>query len=606
LALMYQNGTGVDMNLDKAKQLLELAAKEGDPNAMLNLALLLLHKNDFQMAKIWYDRACEAGMIVAQADRDKFERSLQERQQLKDGCSSNALQIMNKIENVFDSLKTSTTASTLSNQSDIYDYNMLIEHAKLGSVTARKMCDALEHFAHALTILEQTDTLTENDENMFVHELSQCYRIQDIVAHYRETEMRQKIIKIVKRVLRRCSTESSTAVSQLDEDTRICYAGLRMDSPKSTLKFLSACKQKYPKSIYFFELSASMNAWLEQYEATVYDANLGLQIDPNYYDLLYDKAGALRLMNKDMDEAIEAYRAFLAIAPKDHRKVPDAYYTMAYYSFENSTHQYITEIAKGLYEKGEEAEKIQLPCFLPYESNSKRLVKIKLDPKSFLNVDSPPAAPIMDNKSRLTNPHRIEVILEHRKWQSNFLRNRDHQVVTIPFSTDTSLLKKQTVRSLVGLKPITIREMHPKKDHVYNGYVLSVTIIEQAYSWTPSIHLVIEDQHFDCKKMCVYGFPEDQGEHLISQVFAIGSKMHIINPYLRLGKIDLKPLIRIDDFSSIVMENESEHIINMCRCCGEANAPHVCSKCKRAYYCTRECQIMDWQLYKHKLICKNQ
>jgi hypothetical protein len=279
---------------------------------------------------------------------------------------------------------------------------------------------------------------------------------------------------------------------------------------------------------------------------------------------------------------------------------------MAHYSFENNTHQYITEIAKGLYEQGEEAEKIQLPCFLPYESNPKRLVKIMLDPESFLNFDSPPPAPIIDNKSRLKNPHRIEVILEHRKWQSNFLRNRDNQVLAVPFSTDKSLLKKQMVRSLIGLKPITLREMHPKKDHVYDGYVLSVTIIEQAYSWIPSIHLVIEDQHFDCKKICVYGFPEDQGEHLISQVLTIGSKMHIINPYLRLGKIDLKPLIRIDDFSSIVMQNESEHIINMCRCCGEANARHVCSKCKRAYYCTRECQIMDWQLYKHKLICKNQ
>ena len=103
----------------------------------------------------------------------------------------------------------------------------------------------------------------------------------------------------------------------------------------------------------------------------------------------------------------------------------------------------------------------------------------------------------------------------------------------------------------------------------------SVTIIEEAYSWTPSIHLVIEDEHFGCEKMCIYGFPEGQGEHLISKVFTMGSKMHIINPYLRLGASDLKPGIRVDDFSSIIMQSESERAINMCQWCGEPNAVNV-------------------------------
>ncbi|CAF3625043.1 unnamed protein product, partial [Rotaria sp. Silwood2] len=78
--------------------------------------------------------------------------------------------------------------------------------------------------------------------------------------------------------------------------------------------------------------------------------------------------------------------------------------------------------------------------------------------------------------------------------------------------------------------------------------------------------------------------------------------MNIINPYLRIGASDKIPVIRVDDFSSIMMQSESEYIVNMCRCCGEANAPHVCSKCKQARYCTKECQTMDWELYKHKLI----
>jgi hypothetical protein len=51
------------------------------------------------------------------------------------------------------------------------------------------------------------------------------------------------------------------------------------------------------------------------------------------------------------------------------------------------------------------------------------------------------------------------------------------------------------------LKPITLREIDPTKDHVYNGYVLSVTTIDETYSWIPSIHLVIEDENFDCERI---------------------------------------------------------------------------------------------------------
>jgi tetratricopeptide (TPR) repeat protein len=470
-------------------------------------------------------------------------------------------------------------------------------------MTAKKMCDALEHFAKALSVFMQRESLTENQENAFVNELSQCYRIEHIVAQIPSMEMRLQIDKIVDRVLHRCSTDLKDAASQLDEDARICYAVLHMDSKELIAQFLLPCKQKYPKSIYFFELSSAVNGWLGQYETTLYDANTGLELDPNYYGLLYDKAVALRLIGKDMDEAINAYQAFLAMAPRDHRKVPESYYAMASCYFMHDKQKDIADIIKKIYQEGEEAEKVQLPCFLPYDSNSKTLVKHVLDAKSLLNAEP---GPITDRKVRLKNPHRIEVILKHRQWQAitfQQINNSDHSVM---MTTRKLRVKQQTAKSLIGLKPISLREMNPVKDHIYNGYVLSITIIEEAYSWTPSIHLVIEDENLDCERIFIYGFPEGQGEYLTSKVYTIGSKMNIINPYLRIGANDMKPLIRIDDFSSIMMQNESERVINMCRCCGEPNAPNVCGKCKQARYCTKECQTMDWKLYKHKLICKNQ
>jgi hypothetical protein len=376
-----------------------------------------------------------------------------------------------------------------------------------------------------------------------------------------------------------------------------------MDSNELIAQFLGPCKQKYPKSIYFFELSSAVNGWLDQYETTLYDANTGLEIDPNYHELLYDKAVALRLIGNDMDEAINAYRAFIAMAPRDHRKVPESYYAMASCYLMGYKKKDIADIIKKTYQEGEEAEKIQLPCFLPYDSKSKTLLKHVLNLKSSLNTGQ---CPIIDRKVRLKTPHRIEVIKQHREWESKTSRERNNPDHIVIFSTYKPRVTQQTAKSLIGLKPISLREMNPTKDHIYNGYVLSVTIIEEAYSWIPSIHLVIEDENLDCERMFIYGFPEGQGEYLTNKVYTIGSKMNVINPYLRLGANDMKPLIRIDDFSSIIMQSESERVINMCRCCGEPNAPHVCSKCKQARYCTRECQTMDWQLYKHKLICKNE
>ncbi|CAF3436393.1 unnamed protein product, partial [Rotaria sp. Silwood2] len=52
--------------------------------------------------------------------------------------------------------------------------------------------------------------------------------------------------------------------------------------------------------------------------------------------------------------------------------------------------------------------------------------------------------------------------------------------------------------------------------------------------------------------------------------------MEILNPYLRIGIHDLKPGIRVDDFTSIIMQDKSEKVTKMCRCCGEENASKKC------------------------------
>jgi TPR repeat protein/DNA-binding SARP family transcriptional activator len=592
LGSMYLDGLAVGKDLEKAEQLLELAARRGDPLAMLTLAELRLSKNDFQMAKIWHDRACESGNVVAQKNRDKFAKQLEEIQQ----CSSNKLERANVMKNLL-LLQIKITASVVPDHSFIEDYNMLSEHANRGSITAKQLCAAVEHFAQALNILLHFETLTEEQENMFVHELSQCYRIEHIAAQI-PSQMHKRVSKMVDRVLCRCTKESNSAASQLDEDVRVCYATLNINSYEVIDQFLGQCKQMYPNSIYFFLLSGAVNGFLRRPRDGLYNINCGLEIEPDNYELLYHKAVLLRHLGIDIDEAIKAYQTFIKVAPKDHRKVPEAYYEMAICYVNDCTPDVAIDWVKKLYKEGKEAEKLQLPCFLPYKSGNIAFIKPMVD----INIEP---APVNNRKQRLTNPHRVELIKNHRVWEGDSLQEKHNPGYTTTSSTRKPRVKQQTAKSLIGLKSITLREIDPTKDQVYNGYVLSVTIIEESYSWIPSIHLIIEDENFDCERMLVYNIPEGQGEYLISKLYTIGSKLHIINPYLRIGAIDMKPSIRIDDISSILMQNKSEWILNMCRYCCEANARKACGKCQKALYCSKECQINDWKLYQHKLICNN-
>ena len=323
-----------------------------------------------------------------------------------------------------------------------------------------------------------------------MYELSQCFRTEHIVAQIPGVKIHQKIDAIVDRVLQCCSRGINTTTSQLDENARICRATLQMDSHESIIPFLDACKQKYSKTLYFFELSASVNGFLERYEISLYNSNVGLIIDPNCCELLYYKAAVLRLIGKDMDRAIEAYRTFLEVAPKDHRRVPESYYAMA--NCYLNRHGLMDSVKK-TYKQGEEAEKVQLSCFLPWDSSSKTLLKSVLYPESIINTGSISPS---NRKSYLTDPYRIEGITQYRDWES---------------------------------QPVQVT-INPNLTFIQN--------IEEAYSWAPSIHLVVEDEHLDCERMFIYSFPEGQEEYYTSKVFKMRSVQGLRNknPYSILSQ----------------------------------------------------------------------
>ena len=583
LAEMYEKGIGVVQNYGKAQELYEIAARRGDPNAMYSLVELALGEGNFEMAEIWHERASNAGNIKARTNFSKFQTIYQKLQQIRDTSPPMFSKLMNYKNKHLDSLKMYDSVSTLgdSNSTRIYDVPMLMRSAAQGSITAKRILSALEHFNLADDLILSNEHLTEAQENEFVHELAQCYYTEHIVAKF-NPKTRKLYHDTVDHVLRRCNSNST-----VDEDARVCYSLLNLDKRDLIEPFLDECIARYPKNIFFYGSKADLYGWLEKFDKSIYEANRGLEIDPNHSDLLFTKATALRILEQDLNEAITAYKLFIKKAPQDHRHMPDAFYEMCQcYRDDN--------IRKELYKQGKEAEKLQLSCFLPYESNARESLESLFNIKSLFSTESTVSSKQRDY--HLKNPHRIEIIVEQRHWKSFLLKTKQKSTIMSGSYSLPPRIRQKAPKSLVGLKSISIREMDPRKDHMYQGRVLTVKIIEDALHWKPSIHLIVEDESFDCERLYIYNCSDDQGEYLIKQVYTLGRQMH-----------DAKPTIRIDDLTSIVMEDQSEETRpkHVCQCCGKLNAPHACSRCRRTRYCSRECQIFDWKTYEHKLICQN-
>ncbi|CAF3614932.1 unnamed protein product [Rotaria sp. Silwood1] len=628
LGLMYGIGKGVTRDLVKSEQLLRLSATRGDQNGAMNLALLFFGKNDFQAAEKWCQWASENNSTLAKERLHQFQDAAeQERRQFKEldvetWEIQNSLPINNMTYHQRIQRKMLTNhpdaARILSAQQDLqatvlslkpvpqpftkrsrrFDPEVLEEHSKKGSAYAQQLLEAQTHYLRAILILENSSIVNNEKDARFITEFSTSVRIAHFVIQIPKY-LQNEIKLTIDRVLVRCNSQQS----QLDEDARVCYGFLHMNSLVSTVQFLTVCIGIYPKSHFFLELRGSLYGFLEKYEQGLADINAALQLDPNNMTLLYDRAAMLRLnQHADQSETITAYNKFLKYAHKEHRKVPEAYYSIASCCLTSGSVESSIQLAEKYYEKGVEAEKQQLPCFLPYESNNKLLLSklFELISKASDKSKTESVTDTKKPKSRLSDPRRIDIIRSHRRALAE-RRQLPPNMTLIP-STVKPRFHQSSPASLIGLKAITLHEMNPTKDHVYQGYVLSVIVFEQSPVAEPSIWLVIEDENGDLERLFIYSIPPSEGLHLIKDTYIYGTKMSILNPYMRMTA-DGKPGIRVDDFSSIILHGETHNVKNMCRCCGEANAPRVCEKCKSADYCSTECQQLDWKQYDHKLIC---
>lgn len=198
-----------------------------------------------------------------------------------------------------------------------------------------------------------------------------------------------------------------------------------------------------------------------------------------------------------------------------------------------------------------------------------------------------------------SDPRRRNLLTKNREMWVNMEKRktggRSLHITTTPRTKHTP-----KAPSLFSLKKITLSEMDTTTDTVYDGYVLEVRVVDRPLVMA-SVMMVVEDEDRAVEKLAVYNWPNTSDAAKLWEDFAVGRKLSIVNPYMRLAA-DRQSMIRVESPAYIVLGEEVS--TQMCHCCGVATATIMwCGKCRTARYCSKECQVHDWTEFKHKLVC---
>uniref|UniRef100_A0AC35FRV4 MYND-type domain-containing protein n=1 Tax=Panagrolaimus sp. PS1159 TaxID=55785 RepID=A0AC35FRV4_9BILA len=614
LGMLYLNGLGVERSAVKAFNYFKFSAERGDTTALINLAdcyfdavgtvLNIPTQEYIDEGKKWLRRAVEKCDIRAVAELRKREN-------------------MNFLLHNVLSEKFSELFLIEKNEPLNYEqYGKYIEEAaKNGSITAQKHMETWKYLDDAM------EAFKKNDPEKLVKALANAIRLNPPIVGI--PELFDPIIE--KRI--------QTHTNELD--TIICYIKLDIRRP-SMAKYIPDAFKKFPDDECLAEMTCFIYLYIEDFEAAFNHIEIFLKRHPNFLPLIIWKSRILRKLKPESDEFLKSIDEFLASAPEDNRHIPSCYYNKAFhYYFEKNIQEFIK-----FYEAGLAAENKQLPCYLPYLGRVKRI----MEPLYMLskNHNHPKSGEKRENREK-GNPtsSSLEQIKSDPKRKLLLLQQRElfigyAETYGLPRFPKTVLLPPCTPNPPnwdASPKEITLKDMDPTKDKVYNGCFIKVRIIEWPLI-ANSIQTKIEDENGDVNRLAIYNWPETgiqkYGVLEAMKIFRPNIIVSIINPYHRIS-MDGQSTIRVEgpDFVKFTMKvfrrnvkiliidpyyrisSNGEHTIlvespefikldtsminKLCHVCGEeAKELSSCPNCKMAIYCSNECDKLDWTEFNHK------
>ena len=595
LGVMFFRGDSVNRDLCRAEDLFLLAWKRNETKAAANLIELYMISVKPTEVNVWHGIYVKYTHDVDQGLVRRVKEFVNRTEVVKE--VGDALPLFSRMRReMFE--RNGTVPAVTREKAGKFDLEQLGQWAANGSTYAKRLYETKKVYDEAL---RNMDSLSRT---AFIEQIFNAIANDGFVCSTSMCQSDQIISNLANWI-----EEMSSSHSALDEKAMLCLLHFKgLVSMKDGILLADMYLKKYPTSSVLLNMRGCLHCFQKQVELGLMDLQQAVILHPQNDQYHYDFAVALRLKNR-VEEAIRAYEQFLQMAPKDHRKVPAAYYAISVLWLCKTDMTDIKKVNMQMmmthWTKGQEAEKYQLACFLPYDDTCKSTLQMVIS-----SLDSYSGEPNMDepkqldklidscfvqpSKSFLFSQNRADVLRKHREMFKT-AGCLPQNFVSLP----TSLVppRKATMSSLVGLKAISFCEMDSTRDHVLEGFVLTVTIIDIPFKLT-GISFVVEDRNRAVQKLAVYGmsgnFPEN------CDAYGVGTCVSIINPYHRICK-DGTTAIRVDDPQTMIVDGK---VNERCWCCGAKGDMKQCSACLRAKYCSRECQQDDWERLGHKLYCK--
>lgn len=319
LGKCYLLGTGVKQDLKQAESFMLLAHKRSDYRAPYNLVILYKEMGDLDRALYWHEFCITRGDIESRSNDKEIRAEIENRRKWKSIMPSEVISpfIHQKLP----------TFDNSNNESYIYNPNILEDYVKKGGEYARKLSTAQQFFRRAMIMFENRER-EYFDIPMFVSTLAEGFRTAEIVSL-----VPRKYFPDIREILLTIIKEKRS--SKTDEDSRIIYSSIT----GLNVEFLEESVQKYKKSIALVTMLGCAYSFRKDYEKALARFNLASELDPINYEVLYHKAATLRLHSK-LSDARKYYLQFLHLAPKDHRKLPEAYYAIGNcFIFDTTNHK---------------------------------------------------------------------------------------------------------------------------------------------------------------------------------------------------------------------------------------------------------------------------
>jgi tetratricopeptide (TPR) repeat protein len=305
-----------------------------------------------------------------------------------------------------------------------------------------------------------------------------------------------------------------------------------------------------------------------------------VKLFPNDADFHYAWASGLRFIGKET-QAKPQFLEYLKLAPIDHRKRPNALYRLAILShFEGDA-----EGCKMYLKQAEEAEKLQLPPFLPsdcYDKLTLHALGLIRSPGHEKDADFKPVV----RRNRIIR----RVRKENREWTDS-LESLDSKGSFVFASHGRAQPISPNPINWSALEQIVLLDFVPMEDKVHEGCFMELTVINHPVRKTAT-HFLVQDQNMDVEPMAIYCAPDFK----IRQ----GDRLQVARPYQRTS-VDLRSNIRVDDLKTVRLVGFNQ----ICSyCCKPAPKLSRCARCKVALYCCAAHQKRDWEELDHKIECK--